>query len=301
MAKQNKRRVIIIAVLALGALVLLAAGLSDMELLPGRSWSFWMQLLFGMPEEMPVAGVASAPVGDASKLARILSMLILAMLPIALIAFIFYPDARKQMLREFLRMLALWLLALLISRMGLLEPIAEMAEMFQPPFRDIEAVPGWSEDLVENMPEFAASSPPWLTWVSSLVLAVVLLVVILMVWRMVLLRLAPKPSPIQELVAEAEAAIAALQSGADFRDTIIRCYREMSEVLQAQQGIRRGHAMTPREFETRLVQQGLPREPVQQLTRLFELVRYGTLDAVLVDEQCAVTSLSAIVKACEPS
>ena len=56
--------------------------------------------------------------------------------------------------------------------------------------------------------------------------------------------------------------------------------------------------MTPREFEVYLTQNGMPREPVQQLTRLFELVRYGAVTAAPADEQHAVASLTAIVEAC---
>jgi hypothetical protein len=68
-------------------------------------------------------------------------------------------------------------------------------------------------------------------------------------------------------------------------------------VLSEQRNIQRPSHMTPREFETALAGQGLPRDPVQQLTRLFEDVRYGTRQPGEREERLALDSLAAIVSA----
>jgi hypothetical protein len=71
----------------------------------------------------------------------------------------------------------------------------------------------------------------------------------------------------------------------------------MVEILNRQRGITRKEGMTPREFERRLVELGLPPEPVTKLTRLFETVRYGAKDLGEVEEHQALAYLDAIVQA----
>jgi len=57
--------------------------------------------------------------------------------------------------------------------------------------------------------------------------------------------------------------------------------------------------VTAREFTDALVRARLPRRPVQTLTRLFETARYGSSATTPQDEQDAIASLRAIVRACE--
>jgi len=99
------------------------------------------------------------------------------------------------------------------------------------------------------------------------------------------------------LAREARSAVEALRSGGDIRNVIIRCYFEMVQVLNRQRGITRKEGMTPREFERRLFELGLPVEPVTKLTRLFESVRYGAKDLGEVEERQALAYLEAIVQA----
>ena len=55
--------------------------------------------------------------------------------------------------------------------------------------------------------------------------------------------------------------------------------------------------MTPREFESSLIKMVMPEEPVRQLTRLFEAVRYGAKRLDQSAEQQAVSSLESIIRA----
>jgi Domain of unknown function (DUF4129) len=54
--------------------------------------------------------------------------------------------------------------------------------------------------------------------------------------------------------------------------------------------------MTVREFEQLLETKGLPRDPVHQLTQLFEAARYSLRQFTPADEQTAFDCLSAIVQ-----
>lgn len=101
------------------------------------------------------------------------------------------------------------------------------------------------------------------------------------------------------LAQEAQAAIDALESGADFKDSITRCYAQMSRALQQERGLERSISMTPQEFEKLLIKIGFPAGPVQTLTRLFEEVRYGDIPAADPAIQQAVASLNAIVAHCK--
>lgn len=94
---------------------------------------------------------------------------------------------------------------------------------------------------------------------------------------------------------EAEKAWQALMTGLDLKDVIIKCYRQMSLAVEKEQGIERKDFMTTREFENLLEAAGIPHDPIHQLTRLFEAVRYGNWQPNLMDEQKAIHCLQAIV------
>lgn len=106
-------------------------------------------------------------------------------------------------------------------------------------------------------------------------------------------------SSLDELAQQAQKTIQQLQSGDDFKNTVIRCYIEMSEVLSHSKGVEREQAMTPREFEESLLKLGVPEKPIQQLTELFEKVRYGRKSLSPEEEKDSVQCLFEIVQACE--
>jgi len=98
------------------------------------------------------------------------------------------------------------------------------------------------------------------------------------------------------LTLEAERALQALKRGFDLKNVIVRCYWQMGQVLQKEQGIEMETAMTVREFERLLEARGVPHLPVHQLTQLFEMARYGHRAASAEDERHAVDALTAIVQ-----
>ena len=106
------------------------------------------------------------------------------------------------------------------------------------------------------------------------------------------------PSTTDQLRTDAEEAISGIQAGEDLRHVIIRCYADMSQIVNEQRGIQRQEAMTPREFERQLQGFGLPQAAVQRLTRLFEEVRYGNTELGKDAEQEAIHCLTSIIEAC---
>jgi hypothetical protein len=105
-----------------------------------------------------------------------------------------------------------------------------------------------------------------------------------------------RPARPMDLVGlEAEKAWRALSTGSDLKDVIITCYREMSLVLKDGRGIEREASMTTGEFETALEAAGMPHEPIHQLTRLFDAVRYGNWQPGPAEKQTAIECLEAIM------
>jgi hypothetical protein len=106
----------------------------------------------------------------------------------------------------------------------------------------------------------------------------------------------PAPPAASPLEQEAELAIQALRSGSDLTEVIVRCYLQMSQILQKEQGIELEQTMTAREFEYLLETRGFPPVPVHQLTQLFEAARYGHRKPGQGDEQIAFDCLDTIVQ-----
>jgi hypothetical protein len=105
-----------------------------------------------------------------------------------------------------------------------------------------------------------------------------------------------RAAPQNRILHEAEGAVNALQAGKDLRNVILRCYFQMAATLQEEQGLERSPDMTVREFEAILAQMGYPAPPVQQLTTLFEKIRYGEKEIGAQDEAAALESLNAIIQ-----
>ena len=277
--------------LGLLALVLLAMGLSSLTLQPGHPFA-----VGGPPADLPAAGASPPWTPDLGGLGRILlALLIWVLFPLSLLYVLVSPEARRRVLRDLLwvagTMIVLYFfmmnMKLFTRRRFFLEPTVGSPVKPSPPV---------APEFLVSPGDFITHPPEWLVLLVSLLLLGGLSVGIFFLWRA--LRPAPGEEPLPRLAEEAESALQELRSGGELHDVVLRCYREMTRILQEERGLRRPRAMTPREFERRMREVGLDVKPVDRLTRLFERVRYGDRRPQAREEREARECLEEIVAAC---
>jgi hypothetical protein len=241
------------------------------------------------------AGIGTSPGGRewiAWVLQTILAVLLITF-PFVVIAELLTPDGRKRLLRRILFM-ALVMLALRAGSPALRNLIELRA--LQPGLAGELARSEAEAGLIPEIPP----GPPSETIVFGVTAALALGLALLAVALFIRARRSRyvDDDPLLELGANAQTALDALRGGGALDETIQRCYFDMCHVLASQQGINRQTAMTPSEFESHLTERGLPRGAVHTLTSLFEQIRYGGISASAREQNMAIESLEAIVKAC---
>jgi hypothetical protein len=163
--------------------------------------------------------------------------------------------------------------------------------------QNLGALPPAATDGTRALDPFAAGPPEWLVILLSLTATILLTFLGWRVWLWSRARFMPPPEPLpQRLAQTAQDALRALQGGGGLHNTILRCYQQMSDLVAERRGVQRQAFMTPREFVQWMEQAGIPREPVQRLTRLFELVRYGAKSLGAPEEAEAVACLTALAE-----
>lgn len=273
MSQVAKRQALIFLVLALTTTLVIGAGLPRLRLQPGLP----------LPRFQDAAPAAELPESGSSGFIRV-SRPALVLLLICLGAFLLfglYRLLRGTPWKEILSssayfLLPLALFALLALAISLLPGLQDLSAVFLPAPKALEY-------------GALGPAPPVLAWLVGLGLLAALILL-----AVVVLRSRPTPA-LPPWTKEAEAARQALLAGENLADVILNCYRRMSQALQEDQGLVRDEAMTTGEFEGLLVAQGVPRDPVHQLTQLFEAVRYGRWQPGAGDEQRALDSLDAIL------
>jgi hypothetical protein len=267
-------------------MILLAGGLAEMELVPGRPFS----LGSNMPSERGAPG-APANVEALLVLFSVSFALAWFLMPVAIVLLIISPKFRKRVLRGIVSLAVFMVLAYMLAS-GLAERSRDGGEGLMPGGLSL---PGQLSSL--PIAEFDAEPPRWLVLVASLGMALLLAALFVwggwFVWR----RLCRPPDLAERLARQARSALESLQVGVDLENVVVRCYVEMARILNERRGIERERHMTAREFETRLEEAGFPGEPVRQLTRLFEQVRYGAKALGAQEERQAVACLTTIVEA----
>ncbi|MFP3896341.1 MAG: DUF4129 domain-containing protein [Anaerolineales bacterium] len=300
MNRDNKIWVLLLLGAAIAAIALLAISLPALELRPGEPLILPEEMR-GMPgerEEIP-----PMPHGEIIDiLLRAIFTFTLVLLPFAIIYLIISPESRKRALGTLITVLVITFLLMLLRPM--VEGIEEEMEFG-------EEVPGKVPDGTLPAPdtEFTAEPSPGLILAVNILLALFLaaavVAIVWFIWQHAHTRRSVRTvediPPMEQLAQEAQEAIGAVRSGVDLNDAVTRCYFEMTRILREQRGIHRQRAMTPREFETRLEEIGLPPEQIQRLTRLFERVRYGDKNPSEREEDQAIASLTAIVEFCRES
>jgi hypothetical protein len=283
----TKRHALLLLVVAGGLLMFLAMGLPNLELLPGTPFSL---------EEPPqdTSRDFSGLMFDDALLAWLLRggiALMLVLLPFYIIYSLTSRAGRRRLISNIIMMILLLFIA---------NHMTELAQ--NGAFGNPQGLMSRSNALDEALGPapvaiFSPDPPQWLT-LAVIFIAAVLLVAMAAVVIWIIQQVRKPQSSLEQLAEEAQTAIEALNTGGDFQQTIIRCYHDMSRVIQEERGIARNAAMTPREFEDRLISRGLPGGSIKTLTRLFEQVRYGSLNANPGEEDQAVACLTEIVNYC---
>jgi hypothetical protein len=262
------------------SLVLLAASLPNLELQPGRA----------LPNSRNVS--AAAPLDTTSSPVQTYSFPILrGVFALVFLILVIYLPARLAVFISVKRILGVALaLAGLLLITYLLPRIAP---------GQVPTFPGDSAALVTpspiGPPVTPLGPPPQaLIWVVIGVILFGLGTLAVTLWKRW-----PSTANVEDrLLQEAESALSAIQARADLKNVILRCYAQMTQLLQEEQEIVRYHSMTVQEFEGVLISRGFPPAPVGQLTGLFEKARYGGQQMSAEDEAVARASLNEIIQFC---
>lgn len=279
----------IVALAAVAALFLLAAGLDRLELRPGQSFD---------PAALPRA--EGGPSAGGLKLTDpfLTFMVVTAgvLFGVSLIVVLRSPADRKMVGRYALTVLIL--AASLGLAIGLYRRPETAAVTATPLF------PGTPAPGLNHPPPSATGStgmpvtytPPatsgWLGFAVALLAILGLGGLVFAAWRATRM-------PQEEIADIARSALGDLAAGRNWEDVVVRCYADMSSALSQRRGIKRQEAMTPREFAARLEQAGFPPGAVGTLTQLFEKARYGSRHSSSADSRQAIDALQAILQAME--
>jgi len=286
---ENKTWVLLVSILALGALTVLSVSLKNI--------SFNAPQPIGREDAAPfdVSPVAvDESLGEVSLRSQIALWLVLTVL-IALIAILLSPEGRKRMFRIFIRVaITYWALYYL------LKSHPEILSVFNLDFNTASSS-GGAGDLAE-IPPPVFTPPKEILFVSYAVSVLIVLTIAYLGWRLYRtwkeLNPASQTKPLSEIARVARSSLRDLSSGRDSTDVIMNCYFRMSDVVGDKKSMRRGLSMTPAEFATRLESSGLPGDAVRRLTRLFEGVRYGLQKTGPKEINEAVACLTTILQYC---
>ena len=266
---------------------ILAAGMKELYLCPGHP------IVIDRP---PVrGGVATVIPIDVYWLIWVLYIALVVWAIMAVVGFIFIPQARKRIL------IGLAVIAVLTIAYSLLfdmyraeeEPLEEEMPVYQEapplPLAHLDLPPS---DAVEQelppMPEV----PGWAIYLAAGALGIAVAFLLLRRRRAKLHQQAWK----EEIAQVAFQTSEELRQGLPIANVVMRCWMRMVEILSLAAGVRDAPSLTPREFARLLRDRGFPQGAIGDLTHLFEEVRYGDMLAEPRREE-ALASLANIEEA----
>ena len=272
-----RRHAAILLLVSLSAAILLAPALGSIRLGPGSPFPGAGGASTGAEPATTAPRLPAAETLPAFRGMLAVGLVILGVLLVSRLVSLTNP---RRVLGIAAAIAAIVLLMLTLPRMPTGGAIALPPESAAPPVPPAEVV---------TTP--LGTPPPSFVWISGLiVLAAGALAVII--------ALRPRPAPIRVtdgIAAEASRALGEIRAGADSTSVIVRCYLQLTSLIQAEQGLSRHRGLTVREFESSLEHLGLPREPLWRLRTLFESVRYGERRMSPAEEERAVDSLNELV------
>jgi hypothetical protein len=268
--------------------MLLVPSLDDLTLEPARPLAFASDP--ARPFQLPDLSVS-----EDTPLWQILVFWLALVINLGLFLLLLSPELRRQLLRHLIRF-ALGVLAFLLI---LKYRVLKLPEVLAPPAGD--AQPGIALPPVPS--DATAFHPPELApWVSYVVTLIVLWAVFLILiaaygfWKRHRTRRMTTLGTIAEI---ARTSLAELTAGRRWGDVVLEAYARMSEAVRLARGLERESSTTPREFAARLIQMGLPAASVEELTSLFESVRYGGRASDTRAGGRAAACLESILSACK--
>jgi len=264
-------------------MILLSTSFPALDMRPGNYFRLELSTLPGfIPTER------SPDISWFFELIQVLVVVLLILLPVYIALSLLSKEGRRKLLANAILITlilsgALWLATVDLS------PASPPASENLPQTVD-EAMP---------FPVFSAEPASWI-WPIAILTTAVLLTLGVLLAKSFLTEHISTESP--NLIEAADSAMTATldieESSIGFDDVIIRCYVEMTLILQAQEGIQRSQGMTAYEFEQKLINQGFPPRPIKQITQLFEQVRYGRHHAKDHEQKDAVECLGEIIDFC---
>jgi Domain of unknown function (DUF4129) len=287
--RRRKLWILILLAIAIVAILALSASVVELEFSPGDPFALGGGIAF----KPPPGGLSS----DASPMMMLIVrgalLLMVALIPFSIFYLIISPSARKKALQN---LIIFGVFILIINLLRQQMRPGERADMFAGMNLGAPGQPGAQLPAAQ----FSGAAPDWLVILASFGLAILIAAITVgIIWAILKNRRKPQTSLSLERIADqADEARESIQAGGDLHDTIIRCYMEMNQIVREARGIQRQQAVTPSEFEGQLADAGLPREPVADLTHLFEDVRYGSKALGEWEGRRAITCLTAIADAC---
>ena len=286
MERARQHRLVVLAVALVGVLLLLVAGLRHIEFEPG----------YNLQNPPVPAGIAGAGDDDTEYpgFSRALQIAFIIALAVVVIGPLFVKEARRYLYLVLIFVALLFVVSYFEQELEELrrEPRdapAEIAEMMAEESQEQELELG-------PTPEEEIASDSTVVLIAVTISALFVIGVFLAV-RAYLAKKRRTGQPIElgelnELVHSVNAAASRIRAGDDPRTVVLLCYQEMLDILSRRGRIVHEH-LTPREFADSLVSAGMAEHHVDELTEVFELVRYGERGGQELADR-AVVSLEAI-------
>jgi len=286
---ENKTWVLLVSILALGALTVLSVSLKNV--------SFKDAQPIGRGEAEPFVSppsVVAEPQGEVSVWTQVMLWIVLTIL-VCLIALLLSPEGRRRMFRILIRLVASYLAVYFLFK--------RYPEIFSNLLFNFDALAGGRPaDNVVDLPPPVFTPPQPSPFVSYVISVFIVLVMMYLGWTLYRawkkLSASTQQQPLSEIAQIARSSLRELSSGRESTDVIMNCYFRMSDVVGSKKNMQRRPAMTPAEFATRLEDSGLPSDAVRRLTRLFESVRYGSHKTGQKEINEAVACLTTILQYC---
>jgi len=142
----------------------------------------------------------------------------------------------------------------------------------------------------------AISEPPsFLIWI----VGIGFIVIVVMIFVVFLSRTNEVKKVADPLLLTVDKTLSLLNDGNNFQNVIFDCYSQMIEVMKEEFNINQDASVTANEFKELLIRRGLPVVPVNQITSLFEKIRYGSKSILPEDEKNAINCLLEIKLYCQ--